>query len=90
MWKATISFMRFSPGGRRFLIGISGVHVSSLDGGLLRGVLQDVKPPHGAVQQTCRGGGAPGFILPEHILFNLFRWRKETELKKMEMPLPFE
>lgn len=82
--------MCFSPGGRRFLIGISGVHVPFLDGGFLGGVLQDVNPPHGAVQQTCRGGWAPGFILPKHILFNLFWWRRETELKKMEMPFPLE
>lgn len=82
--------MLFSPGGGRFIVGISGVHVPSPHGRFLGGDLEDMKPARHTVQQTFRGGRTPGFVFPKHGLFNLFWWRRETELKKMEMPFPFE
>lgn len=55
--RATVSLMLFSPGGGRFLVGISGVHVPSPHGRLLGGDLEDMKPARHTVQQTFRGDG---------------------------------
>lgn len=91
MRKVTVSLMLLSPGGGRFLVGISGVHVPSPHGGLLGGDLEDVKPAHHAVQQTFREDGHLGLSSQSMVFLTCFGGeRKQKQLKKKNMPFPFE